>query len=148
MVHFEGDKSIPRPVADVAGKLSNAAFLVECVPGIEKIARTSEEEAAFVVRPGLGFVRGTLEVTMQRLERVPETSTRWRLLSKGIGTSSTVEARLQFTSGENATQVHWAAEIQQLGGLLKAVPQGLIRAAAQKLIDDVWAAVEARLRAP
>ena len=30
------------------------------------------------------------------------------------------------------TRVHWKAEVKQLGGLLKAVPAGLIRGAAQK----------------
>ena len=32
-----------------------------------------------------------------------------------------------------------------LGGLLKAIPQGLIRGAAQRLIADVWARVAAEL---
>jgi hypothetical protein len=32
----------------------------------------------------------------------------------------------------------WRAEVKSLGGLLKMVPSGLIRGAAQKVIEDVW----------
>ena len=42
--------------------------------------------------------------------------------------------------------MHWIAEVKELGGLLKMVPQGLIRGAAQKVLDDAWTAVEAKLR--
>ena len=43
------------------------------------------------------------------------------------------------------TRVHWKADIQQLGGLLKAAPQGLIRAAAEKVIHDVWTHIERKM---
>jgi hypothetical protein len=36
--------------------------------------------------------------------------------------------------------------VTQLGGLLKMVPQGLLQAAAQKVIADAWAALEKKLQ--
>jgi hypothetical protein len=35
--------------------------------------------------------------------------------------------------------------VTELGGLLKLVPHGLIQAAAQKVIADVWASIRQRL---
>ena len=68
------------------------------------------------------------------------------LHSKGIGSSSTVEATLVLAAlGETATRVHWVAEVKELGGLLKLVPSGLIRGAAQKVIADAWTAAEAKM---
>jgi carbon monoxide dehydrogenase subunit G len=84
-------------------------------------------------------------MTMRITEAVPEKSIRVTVLSKGIGSSSTVEASLSCTPIEAGTQVHWAADVKEMGGLLKAVPQGLIQAAAQKVIADVWTAIEGKI---
>jgi carbon monoxide dehydrogenase subunit G len=146
MLHFEGDQSFALPSAHVAGQLSDARFLVRCVPGIESVARNEARLAVFNLRPRLAFMRGNLEVTMALIDAASGSSARWSLVSKGIGSSSTVEALLTFAAQDGGTAVHWTADVQHLGGLLKAVPRGLIQAAAQKVIGEVWAAVAERLR--
>ena len=42
--------------------------------------------------------------------------------------------------------MQWTGAVRELGGLLKAVPSGLIQAAAQKVIAEVWAGIKARLQ--
>jgi carbon monoxide dehydrogenase subunit G len=100
-----------------------------------------------VLRPGFAFVRGTLEVTLRVAEAVPERSARLLAHSKGIGSSNDVEVHLGFAPQDGGTRVTWSADITALGGLLKAVPQGLIKAAAGKVIEDAWVAAAARLNA-
>jgi uncharacterized protein len=145
MLHFEGEKEFRRPVADVWAKLSDARFLVECVPGVETVVRAEPTEAVWTLRPGLSFVRGTLEITLKVVEAVRESSVRLTVTSKGIGSSSDVEAVLRLTPEGDGTRVAWTADVKSLGGLLKALPQGLLKASAQKVIGDIWAAVEAKL---
>jgi carbon monoxide dehydrogenase subunit G len=145
MLHFEGDKDFPRPPADVWSKLSDARFLVQCIPDAQVIGTPTAETAECKLRPGFAFVRGTLNVTLRVLEAVEATSVRLALLSKAIGASSDVEAVLAFSPSEKGTRVHWTEEVKTLTGLLKLVPQGLIRGAAEKVINDVWAQVEAKL---
>lgn len=145
MLHFEGDKDFPRPPAELWTKLSDARFLVQCVPGVETVAQAEPAQAVWILRPGLSFMRGTLEITLTIIEAVPETSVRVLAHSKGIGSTSTVEAVLSFAPQVNGTQIHWTADLKELGGLLKAVPQGLLKASAQKVIADVWTEVEAKL---
>ena len=41
--------------------------------------------------------------------------------------------------------IQWSADVQQLGGLLKAVPAGLIQAGAERVINDLLANVEKKL---
>jgi carbon monoxide dehydrogenase subunit G len=101
-----------------------------------------------VLRPGFAFVRGTLDVTLQVVDAVAPASARLLLHSKGIGTSSDVEAALSLAAHGPGTRVHWAAEVKALGGLLKMVPAGLIRGAAEKVVGDAWNAVAARLGRP
>ena len=145
-LHFEGDKDFPQPPTEVGGKLSDARFLAQCIPGVESVAKSAPEEVVCTLRPGFAFVRGTLELTLRMADIVAGSSARLLLHSKGIGSTSDVEAALAFTLEGSGTRVHWTADVKQLGGLLKAVPQGLIKAAAQKVIADAWTAVEGKLQ--
>jgi carbon monoxide dehydrogenase subunit G len=158
MLRFEGDHDFPQPPADLFAKLSDARFLVSCIPDVEKISEQESDRAVFTVRPGLAFARGTLEVTLRIVDKAPPASARMVMTSKGVGSSSTVEAALGLAPhpnppppaggghGGGGTRMHWIAEVKDLGGLLKMVPQGLIRGAAQKVLNDAWTAVEAQLR--
>lgn len=146
MTRFEGDRDFPQPPADLFAKLTDARFLATCLPDVESVSEQEADRAVLTLRPGLAFARGTLEVTLQVVEKTAPTAARMLLTSKGIGSSSTVEASLALAPHNDGTRVHWIAEVKELGGLLKMVPQGLIRGAAEKVLNDAWAAVEMKLR--
>ena len=146
MQRFEGEKEFPQAPADLFARLSDVRFLVQCLPDVESVPEATPEHAKVVLRPRLAFVRGTLNVTVQIVDPVPPTSARLLLDSKGIGSSAKVEARLDLTPHETGSRVHWVADITQLGGLLKLVPGGLIRGAAQKVLNDVLTSAEAKLK--
>jgi len=145
MIRFEGDKDFQQPPSEIWNKVSDARFLVQCIPGVESVAYSEKSKAQCVLRPGFAFVRGTLELNLEIVEVSPGTEERLLLHSKGIGSSSDVEASLTLSPRHERTMVHWIAEIKALGGLLKAIPQGLIKASAQKVIADALATVEQRL---
>jgi carbon monoxide dehydrogenase subunit G len=145
MVRFEGDRDFRQEPAELFGKLTDARFLVQCIPDVESVTCAEADRAALVVRPGFSFVRGTLELVLQVAEAAAPTSARLVMTSKGIGSSSEVESVLALTPREEGTRVHWTAEVKSLGGLLKMVPSGLIRGAAEKVTNDLWNAVAARL---
>jgi uncharacterized protein len=144
---FEGEKQLGKPPAEAWNKLSDVRFLVRCIPGAEVIGEPEPASAALKLRPGFAFVRGTLDVTLTVIDKTEPTSVRLALHSKAIGASSDVEARLEMSAAEAGTAVHWSVEVTSLTGLLKLVPQGLIRGAAQSIIDDVWEEVETKLGA-
>jgi len=149
MPRFEGEKEFPRQTPEaVWAKLSDARFLVQCIPDVREVREQSADKAVCILRPGFAFVRGTLEVTLRVTEAVSPSSIRVTLTSKGIGTSSEVEATISLSPKETGTRIQWVAEVKSLGGLLKAVPQGLIRGAAQKVVNDVWTSVENQLNQP
>jgi carbon monoxide dehydrogenase subunit G len=146
MLHFEGDREFSQPPSDVWPKLANIQFLAGCVPDAESVTFPEAETAQILLRPGLSFVRGTLDLTLKITERVENTSARLLLTTKGIGTTSTVESAYSLAPIETGTRLHWTADVTHLGGLLKAVPHGLIKAAAQKVITDAWKALEVKLQ--
>jgi carbon monoxide dehydrogenase subunit G len=145
MIHFEGDKSFPLPVAEVAAKLSDAGFLVNCLPDAE-ISEATPDRAVWKLRPKLSFLTGSLTSEMTVTAREAGKSVTFQVLAKAIGASSTVVAALTYSAtGDGGTAVHWTGDVTQVTGLLKMVPKGLLQGAAQKVIEDVWAAVTAKL---
>ena len=147
MVRFEGEKDFPQPPAELWARLSDARFLVQCMPDVESVAEAEVDHAKMVLRPGFSFVRGTLEATLHILDAVAPTTARYTIANKGIGSNADVEATIALAPQGIGTRVRWTAEIKTLGGLLKMVPSGLIRGAAQKVVNDTWNAVEAKLNA-
>jgi carbon monoxide dehydrogenase subunit G len=147
MLRFEGDRDFRQPPAELWARLTDARFLVQCIPDVESVTEAQPDRAALVLRPGFSFVRGTLDVTLRVVDAVAPHSARLLLQSKGIGTSSDVEAALALAPAGAGTRVHWVVEVKALGGLLKMVPPGLIRGAAEKVVGDAWNAVAERLRA-
>ena len=148
MVRFEGEKDFPQEPAELWAKLSDARFLVQCIPDVESVKVQESDRAELVLRPGFSFVRGTLDVTLRVVDALAPSSARYLFASKGIGSSSDVEATVALVPQGTGTRVRWTAEVKALGGLLKMVPAGLIRGAAQKVVNDAWSAVEAKLAAP
>jgi carbon monoxide dehydrogenase subunit G len=147
MIQFEGDKSFSLSVKEVAAKLSDAGFLVKCLPDSE-VTEASPDKAAWKLRPKLSFLTGGLNAEITVVARQPGESVSFNVFTKAIGASSTAMTALFFKDGEGGgTTVHWTAELSEVTGLLKAVPKGLLQGTAQKVIDDVWAAVSARLTA-
>ena len=145
-LRFEGDRTFSVPPAQLWPKLRDAAFLVHCIPDATIQGQPERDRAQCTVKPGLSFARGSLEVTVQILDAQEPTALRFALISKGVGNNSEVETALTLSPHDGGTQVHWAAEVKQLGGLLKMMPSGLIRGAAQKVIEDVWKGIERQVQ--
>src|SRR5207248_1558526 len=119
MLHYEGEKDFPQAPRELWGYLSDARFLAQCVPNVEAVTRAEPAVAEVKVRPGFAFVRGTLNALLQVVEAQEAASVRLRVVGKGIGSSSTVEAALAVAPRDGGSRVHWTADVTQLDGLLK-----------------------------
>ncbi len=140
MMRFEGESILPGSPAVNAARLKDATFLVKRLPDLDKIKSLEKSHATFTLRPGLSFVRGTIEANLEIHE---EGDCIVHLIKgKSIGATNEVEARLTTADADGQTRLTWVAEVKNLTGLLKAVPQGLIKAAAQKVIADTVAALQ------
>ncbi len=145
MIHFEGDRSFSIPLADTFAKLGDASFLVSCLKDVEELVEQSADRAVWKLQPGFSFVRTKLDITMTVVERVPNSSIKTTIFSRGIGATSTVQSQLALQTIDGRTAVHWSADITELTGLLKLVPKGLISSAASKIIEETWTEIEKKL---
>lgn len=147
MLQLTGAEKFDEPADVLWQSLANPAFLCQCFPGVDRVVRSDDRSAAIVVRPGFSFVRGTLDISFEFAETDPPRSARVLIHVRGIGSSAELEMQFQLTAPAGGTLVAWTAAARQLGGLLKAVSQGLIQAAAQKVVRETWAEVHNRLAA-
>jgi uncharacterized protein len=145
MIHFEGVQTFPLPVAEVAAKLSDAGFLAHCVPDAH-VAEATPDKSVGKLKPKLSFLTGSLTLNADVIARDPGKSVSFQIVTKTIGASSTVIARLEFKEAEGGGMaVHWSGDIVAVTGLLKMVPKGLMEGSANKVIEDVWAALRQKL---
>lgn len=137
-MQFQGDHIFPMLPEALFKLLSDARFLVSCLPDATNVKLASADEAHCTVRPNFSFSAGTLDVTLRVLDRQPPTSVRFHITNKAIGAGAEIESALQLSSFEDGTRVEYQSTIIKLTGLLKLVPSGLLRGAARQAIDQVW----------
>ncbi len=144
MIRFEGVETFLVPPAEVYAKLSDAGWLAQTLPDAV-VTDAAPDRAGWKVRPKFTFMAGSLDTIAEVTERTGGDRVRYRVASKGVGSSSTVNATLTLVPVEGGTTVTWVGDLTDLGGLLKMVPRGLIQAAAQSVIADVWKSVHGKL---
>jgi carbon monoxide dehydrogenase subunit G len=146
MLQFGGERELKQPPEKVWEKLRDARFLVSCVPDVQTVTSAERDVAVCRIKPALSFLMGSLDLTMRIIESVPHSLIRIEQTTKGIGNSSTVETKMDLTPLPEGTKLVWSAEVKQMGGLLKALPEGLLKGAADKIIGDAWTAVLNKLQ--
>src|SRR5262249_29621945 len=117
MIHFEGVQTFPLPVAEVAAKLSDASFLAHCVPDAQ-VTEATPDKSVGKIKPKLSFLTGSLTILADVIARDPGKSVTFQIVTKTIGASSTVTAKLDFKEAEGGTAVNWTGDLVAVTGLL------------------------------
>jgi carbon monoxide dehydrogenase subunit G len=146
MIRFEGDRYFTLAPEVVGARLSDASFLLSCLPNVEEVVESTPDRAVWKLRTGFSFLSATLEVALRVTDRQLHQAS-YEAVSKGVGATSVVRAVLSFIPIETGTQVHYVSEVAERTGLLKIVSAGLIQAAAKTVIEDTWKAIESKLAA-
>lgn len=134
MIRFEGKQPVSQPPPITWNHLGNANFVVQCIPYVHQVTVPGTDEALIDVRPSFAFIQGHLDVQVKIAERLPNHLVKILLTSKGMIYSASVEIVVHIAEIAEGSELSWATEVKQVGGLLKLVPVGLIHAAAEKMI--------------
>lgn len=146
MIHFEGDRQLAATPADAWTKLRDARFLAGCIQGAQPSSEPdTEDEAHCVVRPNLPFARGATALTLKVAEAEEPSRLCIMVLGQGSNFTSEVETHLTLSEHQGGTRVHWSADVKKLGGMLQMAPTAQVHAAAQKITQEVWSLVSARI---
>lgn len=145
MVKLEGQREFSVPVDVLWTKLTDLSFVVSAVPDVKEVKSITADKADLVIQPKLSFIKADLSLIIEQQPGEPNRSAIWVLKTKAIGSSSKVKATMDLTPSNTGTTMNWTAAVEELGGLMKLVPSGLMQAAAQKVIGDVLTGVEEKL---
>lgn len=138
---FSGTETFAAPQERVFAVVTNLDALAAAMPGLVSSEKADEWTLKAVVRPGLSFLGGQIKLTVSIAEKSPPDSALLRVAGQSIGVSMNIESRLKLSPAEGGTKLDWEARVFDMKGLIAAVPAGLIRAAAQKVIGDGWNAL-------
>jgi carbon monoxide dehydrogenase subunit G len=144
-LELTGEESFAAPPDQLFGKLVDLEFLAGVLPDVESCQMLDATTLSCVVRPGFSFLRGKLTVTIAVVEQNPPTSARLDVVSKGIGTTSRVDAALQIEPAAAGSLLRWQMQVVERKGLVAAVSKSLIAGAAEEVVRKTMQRVRDKL---
>ena len=137
-LRFDGEERFGAPPERVFALLTDLDRLGTSIPDRVSSERVDERTLNAVVRPGFSFLRGTMKLRVTLEELNPPTSAVMRIDSQGIGVSMQVESRMTLTPDGDGTKVVWQSNVTQMKGLVATISPGLVRAAAEQVVQSGW----------
>lgn len=145
---FGGEEFFRAPPEKIYALVTDPQSLVQTIPDLASHEILPDGTLKCVVTPGFSFVRGRMEVTMSVTEKAPPRSAAMRATSSGIGMQFTVASKLNLAPHEGGTKLIWEAQVVEMKGLVATLSGGLIRAAAEQVIQQTWAGLRKQAESP
>jgi carbon monoxide dehydrogenase subunit G len=147
-MQFEGSVEIAASRQAVWAFLLDFDRVAACGPGVESVEKTDDGHARVDARIGVGFISARFSIDLELGEVVAPD--RAEILGRGDAPGTQVEGRAAMRlSGPEAgpTTLDWTADVEIFGSLA-AVGARLIESTANRLIDDAFDCIRAKLAAP
>jgi carbon monoxide dehydrogenase subunit G len=134
--------SIP---SDVWSALFDPEILKRCIPGCKAVERTSDSAYVATMAVKVGPLNASFSGSIALVDpEYPTAVTLSGALQSGAAGFAKGQARITLRPVENATELHYLAEMR-IGGKLAAVGDRLFGSAVKRNITDFFAAFEAQL---
>lgn len=144
-MRFEGTVEISAPRDRVWSFVTDPALISTCAPDVQHLEVLEPGHFKVVVRAGVGPIKGTFKMDVRFTElRAPE---RAEVLARGQAPGSAVEMRSTMDLRELAggrTAMAWTSDVT-VTGMIASVGARLMQGAADKITQQVFACVKAKL---
>ena len=144
-LEFGGEEFFAATPERVFAVLTDLDSLARTMPDLVSAKKVDERTLECVVRPGFSFLRGTLRLSVVLVDIQPPQSATMHLTARGIGTKIGVESRLELRADPAGTRLAWSSQVVELSGLVATISRGLIVAAAERQIREIWQRIRAEL---
>ena len=139
---IEGSHPINAARARVYESLINPEVLERCIPGCERLEKTSGDAYSVTIRTGVGSIKGTFNGNVRLTDlRPPE---HYRIVVDGKGAPGFLKGAGDFEleSQGDSTLIKYIGEVQ-VGGTIAGVGQRMIQATAKMMAAQFFTALEA-----
>jgi uncharacterized protein len=139
---IEGTQELRAKRERVYQVLTDPEVLRRCIPGCERLEKTSENAYALTLRAGVGSIKGVFTGNV-RLEDLRAPS-HYRLAVDGKGQPGFLKGTgdLDLEEQGDATLIKYQGDVQ-VGGTIASVGQRMIQGAAKMIASQFFTAIEA-----
>ena len=138
---LEGTQQIQAGRDRVYQCLTDPEVLRRCIPGCERLEKTTENVFSATIRAGVGSIKGVFNGTV-RLEnmRPPE---HYRLVVDGKGTPGFLKGAgdLNLEDANPNTSIRYTGDVQ-VGGTIASVGQRMLQATAKMMLTQFFTSLE------
>jgi len=145
-VKVQGVHVLPGKRTDVWALLNDPQRLAKCLPGCEKLEPLGDNRYKVSIRFALAAFSGAYSGSVELSELQPPRSMRMCMEGKGTPGFMKGEGRLELGEKGGSTEVRYEGEAQ-VGGLIAAVGQRMIEAAAKKILQQFFESATKQLEA-
>lgn len=125
--------------------LTDLDTLSRSVPDLVSAEVVDDRTLNCVVKPGFSFLRGTLKLTISLARVEPPEAAEMQIAVRGIGAAMQISSEMSVSPDEAGSKLEWRGRIDSVSGLLGAIPNGLVKAAADQTIRHGWERVREKL---
>lgn len=142
---LSGSARLPGSQQQVWELFNDPARLAKCLPGCEKLEPIGPDKYKVAIKFALAAFSGSYSGSVELSEQQPPESMRMRVDGKGTPGFMKGDGRLTLAESAEGTTVRYEGEAQ-VGGLIAAVGQRMIEAAAKKIVQQFFESAEKQLR--
>jgi uncharacterized protein len=147
-MRFEGTLDIAAPRDRVWSFLTDPKQVTTCAPDLQRLEINDAQHFNVVVRAGVGPIKTTFTMNVQLIEL--DRPKHAAVVARGQAPGSAVEMVSNMDlaeSDENHTTMKWSSEVT-VSGMIQQVGARLVQGAADKITQQVFACIKAKLEAP
>ena len=146
-MRFEGTLDIAAPRDRVWSFLTDPKQVTTCAPDVQSLDLTDRRHFKVVVRAGVGPIKGTFSMNVEFTElQEPGHAS---VVARGQAPGSAVEMRstMDLEAQGERTTMRWASDVT-VSGMIQQVGARLMQGAADKITQQVFSCIKAKLEAP
>jgi carbon monoxide dehydrogenase subunit G len=144
-MHYQGSFEVSAPREKVYAFVTDPKKITTIFPEVSNVKIVDDENFSAKVKVGMSFIKGTLDVKMNILDKKPGSFA--KLKARGTGLSSSVDLESTFTmedSKTGGTVISWVAEAK-ISGMMASVGSRLMDSAATKYVNQIVTALKKKL---
>lgn len=147
-MRFEGTLDIAAPRERVWSFLTDPKQVATCAPDVQSLEITDPHHFKVVVRAGVGPIKGTFSMKVEFIEL--HRPNHAAVLARGQAPGSAVQLVSNMDLAEfdeNNTVMEWSSDVT-VSGMIQQVGARLMQGAADKITQQVFSCIKAKLEAP
>ena len=138
-MQLSGSEIFHFPRAEIWCRLVDMDFMSRMIPDMDRIDEVELDHFTCRVRPGLSFFSGKITLRFDIIRREPPHRLLVSVHGKGMGGAVAVDIELNLEDTDSGSVIGWSGTVSHKGGLFRPVGDGLISAAATRIVCELWA---------